>query len=312
MNRRWLLLGLCPFLISPPVAAERVLKELSWRELSASGAVAEGEVLLPGQGLAASEAARPDQLRLESTSPRPRRVAVVRIDDPGLTAREFALRGEVRYAGLAGEGFLEMLVGLPDGSSYFSRTLDADGPTARLTGDSPWREFALPFFILEGTERPTWLQFNVVFPGEGTVWLGPLRLEQYGAREAALGAGAGRWRLLPPGGRLGVLLGLAMGVVGGLIGWLGGSGRSKRVVFGLVRVMFGLGVIGLVAAAVAIFQARPFAVSYALLICGVIGVLLPRLIRPALERRYETAGLEGKVQTLKDLERDGPRRETAT
>jgi len=71
----------------------------------------------------------------------------------------------------------------PDGSRYFSRTLDERGPLAKLRGASPARPFALPFFLQPDSRRPLRLEVNVVLPAGGRVTLDALR---FGSDAAAL------------------------------------------------------------------------------------------------------------------------------
>src|SRR2546426_2211176 len=66
---------------------------------------------------------------------------LVAIDRPGIDGDGYALSGRIRYQGVVGVGFLGMWSGFSDGSRYFSRTLASDGPHARISGDSGWRDF---------------------------------------------------------------------------------------------------------------------------------------------------------------------------
>ena len=149
---------------------EQTLREISWSQLQADGRLANGR-LLP----------KDDQtpfgsLMVENTTSEPVTVTVLVIDRPGITTAAYAIGGQVRYERVEGEGCLEMWSHFPGGGRYFSRTLGERGLLQAIEGSSPWRPFALPFFIRKGTDRPEKLVVKVVLPGKGRVQLSPLRL----------------------------------------------------------------------------------------------------------------------------------------
>ena len=77
------------------------------------------------------------------------------------------LRGKVKYAGVGGEGFLEIWNHFPEPKkgAYFSRSMAETGPMGKLRGDSPWKEFVLPFNFDDPTyPMPEKIQFNVYLP----------------------------------------------------------------------------------------------------------------------------------------------------
>ena len=128
----------------------------------------------------------------------------------------YAIWGRVHYEDVEGAGFLEMWSVFSGDARYFTRTADAEGPLARITGSYDWRPFELPFH-LHNAEPPSRLELNLVLPGKGTAWIGPLQLI---VLEAAA-EGSGWWS-----GRSGGLIG---GVGGSVIGMLGARwGASPR------------------------------------------------------------------------------------
>src|SRR5207247_60213 len=92
----------------------------------------------------------------------------------------------------------EMWSVFPNGERFFSRTLATQGTLAALHGESSWRRFELPFFLSGTTQTPSRLEINLVLPGRGTVWLGPLRLERPSAPAAEGGvAQSSGWQRSP-------------------------------------------------------------------------------------------------------------------
>ena len=82
---------------------------------------------------------------------------VLRLENPPIATPVWAVVGEVRYEGVAGDGYLEMWSVFKDGR-FFSRTLDQAGPMSRLSGASGWREFVLPFFSRADLPPPVALE----------------------------------------------------------------------------------------------------------------------------------------------------------
>src|SRR5688500_2139218 len=90
-------------------------------------------------------------------------VRVLDLKDPKVTHASYAIRGQVKYTEVKGKAYLEMWSHFPDGSFFFSRTLDTSGPMGQLQGTSDWREFVLPFFSQPG-KFPSKIEVNIVLP----------------------------------------------------------------------------------------------------------------------------------------------------
>ena len=103
---------------------------------------------------------------------------VIELDKPAITASRYLVKGWVRYTGVIGDGYIEMLNRFGE-NEYFSRTMGESGPMGKLTGDGGWRVFTLPFNAEPG-QRPDRIAVNVVLPGEGKVMLTDVRLVQFG------------------------------------------------------------------------------------------------------------------------------------
>ncbi len=124
-------------------------------------------------------------LRLESNRPESATtMSFFELENPGITQDSYALAGQVRYQDLTDSSYLEMwnhLPAKPGGTtitaSFFSRTLGQSGPMAKLTGSSEWRDFRLPAFIDDNSQRrPLKLSFNAHFSEGGAIEVRGLHL----------------------------------------------------------------------------------------------------------------------------------------
>lgn len=218
----------------------------------------------------------------EVRGPASERIAV--IESPAVAEQSYAITGTVAYEGVEGDGYLEMWSVFPDGSRYFSRTLDAAGPLAKLSDTSPARSFALPFFLTPDSPRPIRLEVNVVLPAGGHVTVRDLRFDS----SAPAASERGAWWSARTAGSIGGAAGSAVGIFGGLLGTLCSLGRGQRFVLaGLVA----LGASGLVLGAiggVALALGQPYEVWYPLLLLGVLDPVLAFSLRPTVRRRFDT------------------------
>src|SRR5262245_56237057 len=152
--------------------ATKPLRVISWSALKKEGAT------IPGTILPATVERPFEALRVENKTDKARTITVATLDDPGVTAAQWLVAGQVQSERAVGKGYLELLNRLTDGGTYFSRTLPPGGPMGWLKGDCGWRSFALPFNALKANNRPTELVVNVVLPQRGVVYLSPLELYQ--------------------------------------------------------------------------------------------------------------------------------------
>ncbi len=279
-----------------PAFGDRVVREIFWEEMKASGGVTAGEVVAAPSGSSDPAAS----VRIENPGGRPKTVQVLTLDRPGIQTLRYAVLGLVRYADAAPGTHLEMWNYFPDHRAMFTRTLADSGPMRRLDGSGDWRPFVLPFFSDEKAGVPSRLELNVVFTGGGTVWLGPLRLVQYDANEDPL-AVPGAWWSDRTAGLFGGIAGGVLGCLGGLIGTLGGLGKARRFVMLLAWSVVIAGIVSLVAGIVAICLAQPYAVYYPLLLAGLISSLVVGLLIPTLKRRYE----QRELRRMEALDLDG-------
>src|SRR5256884_3327564 len=190
-------------------------------------------VVRTGEGPGATPA-----LELRTTATGPTSFHLVTIDHPQIAGRRYVASGEVRYQDVGGGGYVEMWTVSPDGRRFFSRTLAAQGPRAALHGESSWRRFELPFDMSGASQAPSRLEINLMLPGRGAVWLGPMHLQRATAQAEAAQGG---WWSARSGTLLGAMMGSLAGVVGAIIGVLGGRGRARGLVLALLVGMITVG-----------------------------------------------------------------------
>jgi len=270
------------FLVSVPATAAQE-PAIDWSRTPVSGGV-----VLPGGGPNGTPGL---QLRAPSSGAS---FHLVTIDHPPVAGPAFRVAGDVRYEGVEGQGYVEMWTMLPNGARYFTRTLAPAGPLETLHGDSKWRRFELPFQLGDSGPAPARLEINVVLPGGGTVWIGPLRLEQSSAQMATTEGG---WWSERSGGLYGAILGSSLGVLGAIIGVLGGSGKARRLVLALLAGMVVGGGCAVLVAAAAAFTAQPRHVWYPLLLLGGLSAVVGLVVGPALRRRYAADELR-RIQAM--------------
>jgi hypothetical protein len=257
---------------------------IEWSHTAVSGGVA-----LPGEG---PDGATALQLRATGTAPTP--FHLITIEHPSVKMPGYLVAGEVRYEGVEGQGYLEMWSVFPNGERYFSRTLATSGAHAALHGASSWRRFELPFSLTSAAEAPSRLEINLVLPGWGTVWLGPMRLA---LSTSPTGTAGGGWWSERSGILLGVGLGSLCGIVGALIGVLGGRGKARGFVLLLLAgLIAGGGALALLGAA-ALWSSQPRHVWYPLLLIGGASALVGLVVLPGVRRRYAADELR-RIQAM--------------
>ena len=261
--------------------ADAAARDFKWEELQKQGRVSSGTVLPPESGSSGH------QLRVENNKPNSSSVTVLTIDQPPITGPRYLLRGQVRYDNVEGIGYLEMWSHFPGGGQYFSRTLAEQGPMMKLNGTSGWRAFVLPFDA-SGAPPPTRLVVNVVFPGRGTVYLGPLELsEDKGA--------TGQLESLRAN-RLAGMAGGVVGCIGALIGVFTSLGRARRFVIASATTLIAFGAVAFVAGIVAFVSTRSYSSLYPfLLLFGFLSTVVPLGLLPVIRKRYE----ERELRTMR-------------
>ena len=226
---------------------------------------------------------------------------LIEIPDPRITTPVYALKGQVRYANVAGDAFLQMDNHFEGLGTFFTKSLAASGPLARISGSSDWRPFVLPFYANSGAggdeaaPRPEKLTLSLYLPGEGTVSISQVGLYQYASGEDPLrqGAQAGAaWFDNRAAGLAGAIGGTLLGLWGALIGILSSRGKARAFAVGSVNAILVIGIVALVFGGVAVAAAQPYSVYYTLLLMGGIAVFVTAFLRKSVAARYEALELK--------------------
>ena len=181
---------------------------------------------------------------------------------PAITATDYVVGGQVKYEGVEGDGYLELLNDFGERGIYFTRSLGSFGKLGKLNGTSDWREFELPFHSQSGLELKR-LTLNVVLPGKGIVTVTqPLSVAPITA--------LGHWWTDQQAGLYGGVGGGILGCIGALIGILASISKSRKLAVKLCYFGAFFGCFSLVAGIVAVCLGQPYHVFYPLLLIGTI------------------------------------------
>ncbi|MBN2430807.1 MAG: hypothetical protein JXQ27_04995 [Acidobacteria bacterium] len=250
-----------------------VVREISWPHLAKTGRLENGTVVADPDG---------PIWQIGQKSVEPAALGIFSINDPGITQLTWALVGEVRHEGVAGQGYLEMW-NIFEKGEYYSRGLAAEGPLQGIAGDSGWRPFILPFYSQAEVGPLLRLELKLFLPAGGTVELRNVRLLEYAAGEQIFDPAAVH-RL---GGWLGAVFGGLLGLIGAWVGVLTGLGKARRLAVGGLWLMIVLGVVSLILALISLTQGYPWPVIYPLALVGLLGTGLGLAFRPVVRRRYD-------------------------
>jgi len=261
--------------------AEDTLREIKWSDPNLRGKLAVGEFIEPNADCPFV------QLKVQNTQDEKKTFSILTISDPCITSNRYSLTGMVKYEHVQFPGYLEMWSYFPTGEMYFSRGKDDSGPMQWLIGSSNWRPFILPFHNASGM-RPTKLDFNIILPLRGTVYLGPLKLVQFEKSEsAAAGIAANAWWTDRMSGLIGGIVGSVVGLTGAAIGILAGIGIARKVCLSLLGAMFVSGIASLAVGLASLAFSQPYAVYYPLLLLGLLCSVLPAGLFRSIKRQYE-------------------------
>lgn len=264
----------CILSIWTSLASKGAAPELSWATLMNEGKIPEGELV-------------GESLKLENASDQPKTFKLLALPQPGITAPSYAINGQLKYEGVDGTGYLEMLNHFPEGKVYFSKTLSAFGAMRSIQGSSDWRAFSLPFYVRDESgwlaDRPVKLEMNLVLPGKGTVYIGPISLSMPAAGENQTKA----WWGTRAFGLIGGIFGGTMGLLGAITGILSSRGKARGFVLSVYWGLLGVGLCLLAVGVFAVVRHQPYAVYYTLLFTGGLMSILSLLLLPVVRRRYQ-------------------------
>ena len=273
--------------------AQQVLAEYEWPQLSRAGSLLSGAVTnIDGRAA----------LKIVNTNDTPLRAQLVKLLKPGVTRKLYAIEGELKYEAVRGTGYLETWnyfapakAGEPE-AAYFSRTLGESGNMGKITGTSDWRRFMLPFDWTQGKQAPTRVELNLFLPGEGRVWVGPIKLVEYAGSFGFNRAGTqNAWWPDWAGGVIGGIGGAVLGCLGGILAWLASKGRARGFVLATLKLFIVLGALSAIAGIVALGLRQPYGVWFVPILLGAILLLIspPRL--KEYQRRYDELELRKMV-----------------
>lgn len=265
--------------------AEQVLVEYDWLKLAQSHELLSGvPITVDGKGV----------LKIVNTNDTPLQARILKLVNPAITKKLYAITGEVKYEGVRGIGYLEMWNYFPPAkpempeAAYFSRTLGESGDLGKLTGTSNWRRFMLPFDRTGTDARPTRLEINLFLPAQGTVFLSSIKLVEYsGGFGEMQGGKAAAWWPDWAGGLIGGIGGSVVGWMGGLLAWLASQGKARGFVLASMRAFIALGLLSLAAGCVALSLHQPYGVWFVPLLLGVILLAISPSRLKQYQRRYE-------------------------
>lgn len=298
MNLNWRVAFLAGLMgLTVGLRGEEVVERLDWRRLAEPGATNQVELVTRGNG--------ETWLRVVHTNAEPIRVRLGKVERPAVSGGVYAIRGQVSYKGVQGDGYLEMWSVLRASETsesegrYFSRTLGSSGPMEKLSGSSDGRIFVLPFIRNGMTAPPARLELNLVLPGAGTVEIGPLELVdhyEFGA------AGPNDWWSERTAGMLGGFGGAFIGCFASLVAWLAAKRKARGFVLGATQVLIGLGGLLALGFAAALALRQPYAVWFPL---GLFALLLLTILPFRLRdfRRFYADGEMRKMTAADALNR---------
>jgi hypothetical protein len=244
-------------LLALNLRAENPLREIEWDKYKLE------EPNLPGQVVEHATPSGQAALLVESNENIPLTIQVAIIENPGISNRKFALRGSVRYENVRGDAYLEIWTHIGQ-DKFFSRTLAETGAMKKISGTSDWREFILPFDNTGAAGDPSKLDFNVVLPGSGKIWIGPVKLVQ---GEPALPQ-SGAWWDERSAGWIGGISGSLIGLLFAIFAWLTWRGKAQKFVQAFCILMISIGISALTLGIIALLKSQPYAVYYILLLLG--------------------------------------------
>ncbi|MGH7992236.1 MAG: hypothetical protein ACREDQ_01875 [Limisphaerales bacterium] len=233
-------------------------------------------------------------LKIENTKDTPFAFQLLTITNPPIANEVFALFGRMKYEKIPGQGGpwqAQMLVDFPpvptqpQGMTF--------GRTFEFSGTSDWTDLILSFNRATAwawSNPPTRLEISIALPGHGTVYLQHLQLIEYDRNDSPVFAAAppsSIWWSGRVAGLIGGIGGSVIGCLGALIGCLAATGKARRLVLSLAKILIGLGILLTITGAVAVVLRQPYAVWYPLLLTGVVLTSVLGINLRSIKRRYD-------------------------
>lgn len=280
MNR--LVLVVITMLLASAAAGSGTIAEISWSKEKAKGALQAGQIV-SRNGV--------EMLKIENKADKPLRVSILTLDHPSIPSMEYAISGSATLKNEWDRGQLEMLSYIGAGKPFFS--------TCELRGPSPVRPFVLPFYIVEGKQKPFKIELKLTLPPHAAVYLSPVKLLDR-VPEARIGGRVilGKWRSDRELGRIGGTyggiiggLGGLVGITGGIIGVLAGTGKARKFVTGLIKADIALAIAALIAGIVMVLTGQWWVFYVPLFFFGLLLLTIMVPMLSMVRMRYDALEL---------------------
>ncbi|MEM9480684.1 MAG: hypothetical protein AAGA58_13605 [Verrucomicrobiota bacterium] len=206
-------------------------------------------------------------------------VSLLVVENPEVERANYLVAGQVRFSDVAGSAYLEMWTVYDDDRRYFSRTLGDTGPMAKMSGNSDWRSFMLPFHG-DAEQQPVQLEINAILPGGGS-----MEFRNVALYEAHQPRSPGWWDHRT-GGIIGAVFGVSCGLLGTIGRVLGERGKARGFVCGLVIAGIVVGFLLLITGFVAVAKGQPREVTSTLFLMGGLLATLCGLYFPKIRKNY--------------------------
>jgi len=286
---KYFLVLVSSLLLSSSPQAEELVRVVSFSDAFEEGALLAGELTDEKTLTVAAVPGKQFQLLIE-------------LENPGISSAVYALKGMIRYENVEGAGFLQLDNHFGAVGTYFTKSLASAGPLRKISGNSDWRPFVLPFHANSGDQSdgaallPEKLSLGLYLPGSGTVSIGGVGLYQYASGDDPLQS-TGQWLTNRNSILLGAIGGCLIGLWGAVIGVVSSRGKARRFVLGSANVLLLIGVASLGGGVAALADAQPYAIYYPLLLIGIILVAVIGKLRGSLSARYEQLELK-RMQSM--------------
>jgi hypothetical protein len=265
-----------------PQQPTKVLRIYDWKDLAQQHQLSSGEVFSM-DGISV--------LKIENTNDSPLKVLLLKITNSSVIKRTDIVSWEMRY-----ENVRQVMGAQTNGSTIFPSWVEGSLkllqyiPPSALEGDertntsnflisgtSNWKPYAIALDHTASEDLPGQLELKLSLPGNGTVYLRPIKL---------LGV-IGNWWSPQQVALIGGIGGSVIGCFGALLGCLAGMGKARSFVLTTMKIFIALGILLTIAGFAAVVSSQPYAVWYALLLPGVILTLVFSLTLPSIQRRYD-------------------------
>ena len=265
--------------------AQNLVQDYDWQQLAQRRELLSGEVvLMDGTRV----------LKVENTKDTALTFPLLTITNPPISKEVFALFGRMKYENIAGDGGpwqVQLLVDFPPVPTQPQGT--QFGRNFEFSGASDWTDMILSFHRAAAwawSNPPARLEISIALPGHGTVYLQHLQLIEYDRNDSPVFAAASpshNWWSGRVAGLIGGIGGSVIGCLGALIGCLAGTGKARRFVLSLTKILIGLGILLTLTGVVAVVLRQPYEVWYPLLLAGVVLASVLGINLRSIKKRYD-------------------------